>query len=60
MDRIVGMLEEVGARFKNQGVDEGRRAVRMTMASSGYVVGPFCFVGLEQSLIFFWGILVQF
>ena len=55
MDRIVGVLEEVRARFKYQGVDEVGRAVWMAMASSGYVVGPFCFIGLDQSLIFVLG-----
>ena len=55
MDRIVGVLEEVGARFKDQGVDEVGRAVWMAMASSGYVVGSFCFIGLDQSLIFVLG-----
>ena len=49
------MLEEVRARFKDQGVDEVGRAVRMSMASAGYVVGSFCFIGLEQSLIFVLG-----
>ena len=48
------MLEEVRARFKDQGVDEVGCAVRMTMASAGYVVGPFGFIGLEQSLISSW------
>ena len=55
MDRIVGVLEEVRARFKDQGVDEVGRAVWMAMTSSGYVVGSLCFVGLEQPLIFVLG-----
>ena len=55
MDRIVGVLEEARTRFKDQGVAAGGCAVRMAMASSGYVVGPFCFIGLDQSLIFVLG-----
>ena len=55
MDRIVGVLEEVGAYFKDQGVDEVGRAVWIAMASSGYVVGSLCFIGLDQSLIFVLG-----